>query len=288
MREPSKRGVMAVAAAAVFIFASIEMYTLNQLRSVEEQLGDVQSQLAQTKDLLSLQADPSASKQESKERERAIAALREQMQAAREQAQAIAGTVKKEALRSVEDLNARVNANAENLRQTHAALATELNGVKEATSSNLAAVSNEVAEVKQEVSATKDQLSATIADLKRVNGDLGIMSGLIATNAREVEALRQVGDRTYTEFTLLRTKQPQRVGDVWLLLKKSDPGKNRFTVEVSADDRKIEKRDKGVNEPVQFYVGRDRQPHELVVNSIQKNGIVGYIASPKAVAISSR
>ena len=44
---------------------------------------------------------------------------------------------------------------------------------------------------------------------------------------------------------------------------------------------KFEKKDKGLNEPVQFYTGKDNMLFELVVNNIDKNMVKGYISTPK-------
>jgi len=93
-----------------------------------------------------------------------------------------------------------------------------------------------------------------------------------------------LGERNYFEFKIGRTKDQQRVGDVTLLLKKTDPKKNKYTVEVMADDKLTEKRDKNINEPVQFYTSKAKQPYELVVNQVQKDQIVGYLATPKEQA----
>jgi hypothetical protein len=78
-----------------------------------------------------------------------------------------------------------------------------------------------------------------------------------------------------------KTKTPQRIGDIQLLLKKTDQKKNRYTVEITADDKTVEKKDKGVNEPVQFYTSKARQPYEIVINEVGKDKIVGYLATPK-------
>jgi hypothetical protein len=111
---------------------------------------------------------------------------------------------------------------------------------------------------------------------------MGVMSGLIATNGRELQALRELGERDYYEFTLSKVKTPQRVGDIQVVVKKMDAKKNKFTVEIVADDKKVEKKDRGLNEPVQFYVvSKARQPYEMVVNEIRKTQIVGYLAVPK-------
>ena len=124
----------------------------------------------------------------------------------------------------------------------------------------------------------------TIADLKSARGDLGVQSGLIATNAQELVALKRLGERNYFEFKLGKSKAPQRVGDITLLLRKTDPKKNKYTVDVMADDKLTEKKDKNVNEPVQFYSSKARQPYEIVVNQVQKDLIVGYLATPKEQA----
>ena len=107
------------------------------------------------------------------------------------------------------------------------------------------------------------------------------LSGLIATNGKELAALRALGERNYTEFKLGKTKGPQRVGDIAVFLKKTDPKKNKYTIDVIADDKTVEKKDKGVNEPVQFIVSRASQPYELIVNEVRKDMIVGYVAAPK-------
>jgi hypothetical protein len=114
-----------------------------------------------------------------------------------------------------------------------------------------------------------------------MKGDMGVQSGLIATNHDELEILKHKGDRNYYEFTLSKG-QRKPVSTVSLELKKADIKHSRYTLEVYADDKKIEKKDRGLNEPVQFYTGKDNYLYELVVNSIDKNTIKGYISTPKS------
>src|SRR5204863_6032139 len=135
--------------------------------------------------------------------------------------------------------------------------------------------------VRSQVSATQQELQKTIQDLKTARGDLDGHSGLIATNANELAALRRLGERNFFEFKLGKTKAPQRVGDITLMLRKTDPKKNKFSVDVMADDKLTEKKDWNINEPMQFYTGKARQPYEIVVNQVQKDLIVGYLATPK-------
>jgi predicted nucleic acid-binding Zn-ribbon protein len=170
-------------------------------------------------------------------------------------------------------------------------LSEDISRVKETTvqaNSRIAEVSTDVGSVKQEVSKTQSELQATISDLRRATGDMGVMSGLIATNAKELSALRELGERNYVEFQMPRSGRPQKVGDILLAVKKTDAKRSKFTVDVIADDRTIEKRDRTANEPVQFYVlSKARQPYELVVNEVTKDAVKGYLAIPK-VQISRR
>src|SRR5207247_3125390 len=122
----------------------------------------------------------------------------------------------------------------------------------------IADVATDVGGVKSNLSQTQAELQKTISDLKTARGDMGVQSGLIATNANELQALKRLGERNYIEFKLGKTKDRQRVGDVTLLLKKTDPKKNKYTVEVMADDKLTEKKDKNINEPIQFYTGKAR------------------------------
>src|SRR5262249_47702075 len=112
-------------------------------------------------------------------------------------------------------------------------------------------------------------------------GDLGQQSGLIAKTREDLEYLKHRGDRNYYEFTLSKSKKPSPVGTVSLELKKADAKKGKYTLNVIADDRTIEKKDKNVSEPVQFYSGRDRQLFELVVFNIDKDRVTGYLSTPK-------
>jgi hypothetical protein len=115
-------------------------------------------------------------------------------------------------------------------------------------------------------------------------GDAGVMSGLIATNHDELEVLKHKGDRNYLEFTLQKGAKPTLLSTIKLQLKKADEKHSRYTLVVSSDDRNIEKKDKGLDEPVQFYNGKDPVLYELVVNVIEKNKVSGYLSTPKGTA----
>jgi len=144
-------------------------------------------------------------------------------------------------------------------------------------------VKSEVGGVKTDVASTKADLEATKAKLERTIGDLGQQSGLIAKTRDELEYLKHRGDRNYFEFTLTKKKR-QAVSTISLELKKTDPKKSKFTLNVLADDKTIEKKDRTVAEPLQFYSGKDRSLYELVIFTVEKDKVTGYLATPKTGA----
>jgi chromosome segregation ATPase len=208
---------------------------------------------------------------------RHIESLKEELETTRRQANSMASQAKTEALKHSDDLSRQIEA-----EQKH--MASQLSEVKESAgtaNTRVGEVSGEVTNVKSQLGTTQAELQKTVADLKKVTGDLGVQSGYIATNGKEISALKRLGERNIFEFNLAKTKAPQRVGDISVLLKKTDPKKNRYTIEVIADDKNTEKKDRTINEPVQFYVSKAHQPYEIVVNSVRKDQIVGYLATPK-------
>ena len=290
--------------ATIVLFAGFaglfvaQIFTIKSLRSTESRLAAIEADQSTVRVRETIDAEVAklheaaaqAAAASDAERQKALDAVREEVDKARRQPRGVAGKVKEETLKSVEDLASRVNVSESRLKQQQDAetrVATEITSLKQATTSaqsNLTDVSSEVKQVRTEVASTQGRLERTIADLKRSTGDMGIMSGLIATNSKEIDALRQLADRNYTEFTLYKGKEPIKLADISILLKKADVKGSRYTLELHVDDRKIEKKDRATNEPVQFYVGRNRQPHELVVNQVGKDQIVGYLATPKVPA----
>jgi hypothetical protein len=150
-----------------------------------------------------------------------------------------------------------------------------------AVSSQVSSVQTDVGGVKTDVAATKTELKSAEAQMQSMKGDLGVQSGLIAVNHDQLEILKHKGDRNYYEFTLNKQKNPQPVSTVSLVLKNANPKKNQYTLMVVADDKQIEKKNKDTNEPVQFYTGKDNMLFELVVNTVNKNQVIGYISTPK-------
>ncbi|HEY1241202.1 MAG TPA: hypothetical protein VGF16_11640 [Bryobacteraceae bacterium] len=263
--------LIALVAANIYLYIQVDHVRTDMAKMNES----IMTELSNLRDASSVNSASQA---------RHVETLKQELEAARLQARTLSSQAKAEATARAEQLTKQLaEAQAKQAQQ----FTTEISGVKQASetlNSKLGDVSSDVGNVKTQVTSTQAELQKTIAQLKSVQGDMGVQSGLIATNAGELQALRRLGERNYFEFKLGRSKQPQRVGDITLLLKKVDPKKNKYTVDVMADDKLTEKKDKNINEPVQFYTSKAKQPYELVVNQVQKDQIVGYLATPKETA----
>lgn len=167
-------------------------------------------------------------------------------------------------------------------QQSDANFRKQLGQVQQDTSAKFGQVATDINTTKTDLSAAKADLEATKNKLQSTIGDLGVQSGLIARNHDEVEELKRMGQRDIFEFTLGKTKQPQHVGPIQIQFHKFDTKHYRYTMDVVADDKKIEKKDKTVGEPVQFYVRGARAPYEIVVFDVNKKEAKGYLSTPKS------
>jgi hypothetical protein len=178
-------------------------------------------------------------------------------------------------------------ARAAELEKEQKAAAARLSAAQNQQGKQIEAVSGEVSTVKTDVGSAKTDIQKTQTDLAATNqklehamGDLGVQSGLIAHNSSELEILKHKGDRNYYDFTLQKGARTP-VSTVSLQLKKVDPKKSKFTLNVISDDKTIEKKDRTLNEPLQFYTGRDHMLYEMVVFTADKNKVTGYLSTPK-------
>lgn len=148
-----------------------------------------------------------------------------------------------------------------------------------ASAEDVTAVTGQVGVVRTDLDATKTDLNDTKNNLQMARSELGT---LIAKNHDEVDELRKLGERDYTEFTIDGRNKDQKVGNVTITLRNADPKKNKFDVTVVADDKRTDKKGRNINEPIFLYAqGSRRAPMEIVVNAIDKNKITGYLSVPK-------
>ncbi len=267
--------------AGIVALAAFSFYENSQIGGLREELASrqaetatIQQQVAALNNTLTgatsdMQAKLASTEQQTTE------SIARAAQLASKHADAVVG----KATKTLEQKNA----------ERQAAVDAELAGVKNAASdaatqinTRFEGVGASVETVKADLQSTRAVADKTASELQRANGDMGVMSGLIATNGREIQELKAMGDRNIYEFNINKKAGLQKVGDVQIRVTKTDDKHNRYTMVVMADDKLVEKKDKTTNEPVQFYAAMGmRTPYEVVVNQVSKDSIKGYLATPK-------
>jgi hypothetical protein len=188
------------------------------------------------------------------------------------------GITKKELVRRAAELQSQQRAAEARLAEQQKEQMNQMTG-------EVAGVKTDVSGVKTDVASAKADLEATKAKLQSAIGDLGLQSGLIARTRGDLEILKHRGDRNYYEFTLIKGAHPQPISTISLQLKKTDPKHGRFTLNVTSDDKTIEKKNRNIAEPIQFYTGRERMLYELVIWTIDKKKATGYLSTPKSAPV---
>jgi chromosome segregation ATPase len=269
---PAKRPVHPVWYLAIALALGGNVGLMIHSRNVEKSLSDLQAttqaQMAQLNDQIASKTAAADQRVASVERSAKDSLASEQARALAESRRTAAAFSTKLAL--AQESQQKTAGDLDDLKMAHNSTAVKVEEM-----------GGDINGVKGDLASAKTDIDGHGAELKRVNGDMGVMSGAIATNAKELAALRDLGERNYAEFNLKRKAPPKNVGGLQLALTKADAKRNRFTLDVLADDKRVEKRDRTVNEPVQLYVSGYKQPVEIVVNQVNKDEVVGYVAVPK-------
>jgi hypothetical protein len=275
--------VVTMAAMTAIAYLGFEQRNFRwQIKDLQTQVHDthsnVQKEITQVRDMSSMMLTTNR---------KTLKAIQTELDLAKEASQTSAGQSRINADLNVQRLARELRAEQQRQRETQEQVRKQFQDTHQIAavadarlSAEVGTVRNEIGAVKTDVAQTQANLASAVSDLRHAVGDMGVMSGLIATNRRELELLRSLGDRTYTEFHLTKSKAASMVNGVGLVLKRSDPGKGLFTIELIAEDRSVQKRDRTLNEPVQFYIGHKKQPCEIVVNKVGKDQIAGYLSVP--------
>jgi uncharacterized protein (DUF2141 family) len=141
------------------------------------------------------------------------------------------------------------------------------------------ATSDDVKSVDTKVGGVRTDLDATREDVKMARSEMGT---LIARNHDEIDQLRRLGERDYVEFTIAGKNKPQKVGNVTVELKNVNEKKNQFSVAMTVEDKRFDKKNRALNEPIFFYTAGTKIPEEVVINKVSKDTISGYVSVPKA------
>jgi hypothetical protein len=161
-----------------------------------------------------------------------------------------------------------------------------LTGFQTDVNNQLATKANtdDVNKLNGDVSGVKTDLDATKNNLQMARSEMGT---LIARNHDEIDQLRRMGQRDYFEFSITRKSGPQKVGNIQVELRDTNTKKNQYTINVLADDKSFEKKNRSVNEPIFFYTGGSRSALELVVNKVTKTTAAGYLSIPKGAGTAT-
>ena len=143
---------------------------------------------------------------------------------------------------------------------------------------------DDVNKLNGDVNGVKTDLDATKNSIQMARSEMGT---LIARNHDEIDQLRRMGQRDYFEFTVQRKGGATKVGAIQIELKDTNTKKNRYTINVLADDNSFEKKDRSVNEPIFFYTGGNRSALELVINKVTKSTATGYLSVTKSAGATS-
>jgi chromosome segregation ATPase len=140
------------------------------------------------------------------------------------------------------------------------------------------ATSDDVKVVDTKVVGVKTDLDATREDLKMARSEMGT---LIARNHDEIDQLRRLGERDYVEFTITGKNKPEKVSNVTVELKGVNEKRNQVSIAMTVEDKRFEKKNRALNEPIFFYLSGTHIPEEIVINKVGKNTISGYVSIPK-------
>jgi chromosome segregation ATPase len=212
-------------------------------------------------------------------------------------AQQAVGSAKAELKKTTQQMQAEGQKTKHELSQALANKAdtsqveAQVQAAKTEADSKIGQVNTEVGGVKTQVAAVKSDLDSTRRDLEGTQRQLvdvrDTLSAAVAKNSAELNQLRLKGERDYFEFTIPKRNEQMKVEDIRLMLTKTDAKKGKFNLKILVDDSQLEKKDRVINEPIQFLVGQNRVRYEVVINWVQKDKAGGYLSIPRDKSLSA-
>src|SRR5882724_12181909 len=140
----------------------------------------------------------------------------------------------------------------------------------------------QLADQQKQLKDTQDLVAKNRTDLEgNISSTRDELNGSIARTHEELVVLQKRGERSYTEFDLMKAKQFQRIGPLTLSLRKADTKHKNYDIEMIVDDNQLTKKKVNLYEPIWIHTENESQPVQVVVNRVEKNLIHGYVSSPK-------
>ena len=274
--QPEKKSISGqmIALALVIVFAAAtNVYLFSRMKSLEVEAHTLRTQI-----------DTEIARVHESSAYRNIQARRE-FEDLREEVKKTRSQITKE---TDANTRARTRSLADNVAKKQREQQEMLLGEIRVVSGKAGEVQQGVDEVRTDVQAmqsdaekTRVQLNETGAMLRSTHNHVMDLDGQVSGNAAGIENLRKLGERERIGFALKKTDRMQRVGGIYLRLKNTSPKNNRFTLEVMADDKKVEQRKKHVHEAMRFYLPGSAQPYEIVITAVRKDQVNGYVSRAK-------
>jgi uncharacterized coiled-coil protein SlyX len=200
------------------------------------------------------------------------------------QGQLSAVTSKLNDMTAAQQAQAQAQADATRQADKKTAAGAPHTGARRATATDkrYKQLQSQLAEQQKELKDTQDQVAKNRSDLEgNISSTRDELNGSIARTHEELVVLEKRGERSYTEFDLMKAKQFQRIGPVTLSLRKADTKHKNYDIEMIVDDNQMGKKKVNLYEPIWIHVENESQPVQIVVNRIEKNLIHGYVSAPK-------
>ena len=274
--QPEKKSISGqmIALALVIVFAAAtNVYLFSRMKSLEVEAHTLRTQI-----------DTEIARVHESSSYRNIQARRE-FEDLREEVKKTRSQITKE---TDANTRARTRSLADNVAKKQREQQEMLLGEIRVVSGKAGEVQQGVDEVRTDVQAmqsdaekTRVQLNETGAMLRSTHNHVMDLDGQVSGNAAGIENLRKLGERERIGFALKKTDRMQRVGGIYLRLKNTSPKNNRFTLEVMADDKKVEQRKKHIHEAMRFYLPGSAQPYDIVITAVRKDQVNGYVSRPK-------
>jgi len=186
----------------------------------------------------------------------------------------------------VDDLTAKVNALAAQEAKAEAQAAPAPHpAIRHTTAAHHSSQPSRLQKMQTQLDAqnkaiedTRNQIASTQGDLNNTRTEL---TGSIARTHDELVLLEKKGERSYYEFDITKSKQYAHSGPFGVRLRKANIKHQYADLELLVDDRSLSQKHVNLYQPVMFYTPDNPQPVELVINSVTKDHIHGYVSAPR-------
>lgn len=128
------------------------------------------------------------------------------------------------------------------------------------------------------IAATQTQLDTTRGDLDNTRTEL---TGSIARTHDELVVLQKRGERNYYEFDIVKSKEFKHEGPLGVRLRKANTKHQYADLDLIVEDQTVSQKHVNLYQPAMFSTPDSPQPAEIVINSITKDRIHGYVSSAK-------